>query len=354
MAIIIGTSKNETLTGTAFADSIFGAGGNDILLGLAGVDVLDGGTGNDQLNGGFGNDTMTGGKGHDVYIVDSTGDQVIELANEGTDTVRTTLTSYTLSSTLENLTFIGSGNFTGAGNFRSNVISGGGGNDTLDGKGGNDRLHGGNGRDTLLGGDGNDILDGGSGRDSLSGEKGNDTLFGRDFNDRLDGGAGRDTLDGGAGRDTLIGGAGNDAIEGGSGNDTAIFSGIKDDYAITLVDGKVEVVDLNVADGNDGIDLLTGIETLQFKDGKLAPPTMIGAIDLATLDGTNGFRLIGIDANDGSGRSVSSAGDVNGDGFDDVIVGARYAESADGAYSEGESYVVFGKASWGGRPRSTL
>ena len=72
------------------------------------------------------------------------------------------------------------------------------------------------------------------------------------------------------------------------------------------------------------------------------------SLDLATLNGTNGFRLIGIDADDFSGRSVSSAGDVNGDGFADLIVGAPFAYSAGGAEYEGESYVVFGKASWAG------
>jgi hypothetical protein len=66
------------------------------------------------------------------------------------------------------------------------------------------------------------------------------------------------------------------------------------------------------------------------------------SLDLATLDGTNGFRLVGVDAYDGSGYSVSSAGDVNGDGFADLIVGAFGAESAGGANAEGESYVVFG------------
>ncbi len=66
------------------------------------------------------------------------------------------------------------------------------------------------------------------------------------------------------------------------------------------------------------------------------------SLDLATLDGTNGFRLIGIDDGDNSGVSVSSAGDVNGDGFADLIVGAFGAESAGGATNEGESYVIFG------------
>ena len=64
-------------------------------------------------------------------------------------------------------------------------------------------------------------------------------------------------------------------------------------------------------------------------------------IDLSTLDGTNGFRINGVDAYDRSGTSVSAAGDVNGDGFDDVIIGASVADG-NGELSSGESYVVFG------------
>lgn len=59
-------------------------------------------------------------------------------------------------------------------------------------------------------------------------------------------------------------------------------------------------------------------------------------LDVATLDGSNGFRMNGIDASDGSGNSVSDAGDLNGDGFGDVIVNAPRADTA------GETYVVFG------------
>ena len=49
------------------------------------------------------------------------------------------------------------------------------------------------------------------------------------------------------------------------------------------------------------------------------------SLDLAALDGTNGFRLDGVDAYDRSGNSVASAGDVNGDGFADIIIGASSA-----------------------------
>ena len=63
-------------------------------------------------------------------------------------------------------------------------------------------------------------------------------------------------------------------------------------------------------------------------------------LNLADLDGSNGFRLDGVAAGDSSGSSVSSAGDINGDGIDDLIIGARGADP-NGTYS-GSSYVVFG------------
>ena len=66
-------------------------------------------------------------------------------------------------------------------------------------------------------------------------------------------------------------------------------------------------------------------------------------IELSALDGSDGFQINGEAANDKSGFSVAGAGDVNGDGFADLIVGARIADP-NGAYS-GASYVVFGKAS---------
>src|SRR5690349_21857544 len=72
---------------------------------------------------------------------------------------------------------------------------------------------------------------------------------------------------------------------------------------------------------------------------------------LSSLDGINGFRLNGEGTRDRSGKSVSSAGDVNGDGFDDLLVGARLTDQSGFIYDyqrsdgAGASYVVFGKAS---------
>ncbi len=59
--------------------------------------------------------------------------------------------------------------------------------------------------------------------------------------------------------------------------------------------------------------------------------------------GSGGFVINGIGANDRSGSSVSGAGDVNGDGLADVIVGA-FRAGPGGNTDAGESYVVFGKA----------
>ncbi|WP_204152622.1 cadherin domain-containing protein, partial [Leptolyngbya sp. CCY15150] len=67
-------------------------------------------------------------------------------------------------------------------------------------------------------------------------------------------------------------------------------------------------------------------------------------LNLSSLDGSNGFRIDGAAESDNSGWSVSSAGDVNGDGFDDLIIGARDADP-NGNNASGSSYVVFGSGS---------
>ncbi|MEH2283600.1 MAG: hypothetical protein V7K90_20100 [Nostoc sp.] len=65
-------------------------------------------------------------------------------------------------------------------------------------------------------------------------------------------------------------------------------------------------------------------------------------LNLSDLNGANGFALNGIAANDYSGHSVSSAGDINGDGIDDLIIGALGADP--NGEKSGQSYVVFGKS----------
>lgn len=66
-------------------------------------------------------------------------------------------------------------------------------------------------------------------------------------------------------------------------------------------------------------------------------------LELADLDGSTGFVLNGEAIGDQTGRSVSGAGDINADGFDDVIVSADSAD-ANGTFDAGRSYLIFGKA----------
>ena len=74
-------------------------------------------------------------------------------------------------------------------------------------------------------------------------------------------------------------------------------------------------------------------------------PSVIAFSALTGSAGANpGFRLDGVDPGDESGVSVASAGDVNGDGFDDLIIGAYGADPGGDSFA-GATYVVFGKAS---------
>ncbi len=122
-ALVISGPLPKTLVGTTGNDVLTGGRGDDTLSGLAGNDQLNGGQGHDRLDGGMGTDTMLGGTGNDTYLVDVAGDVVTERANEGTDTVQSSLT-YTLGAHVENLTLTGTANLNGTGNALDNILTG--------------------------------------------------------------------------------------------------------------------------------------------------------------------------------------------------------------------------------------
>lgn len=222
-ATLIGTAGNDRLDATNVGVAVSIAAGT-------GDDYLIGGIGSDTLNGGAGSDVMIGGAGDDTYLVDATGDLVVEAAGEGRDTVQTTLLSYMLGNAVEDLVYMGTRNFTGTGNALANLLQGGSGNDRLDGLGGADILLGGAGNDTYVVDDINDTVVefAGQGTDrvlstvsyTLSDNVENLQLTtskaingtGNGSVNTLLGNAGVNILDGRGGADVLTGGAGNDVF----------------------------------------------------------------------------------------------------------------------------------------------
>ena len=243
--------ENLTLTGTA-AINATGSAGNNVLTGNNANNTLTGNAGNDTLNGGAGIDTLIGGLGNDAYIIDSTTDIITELANQGTDTVQSSVTfSLATLANVENLTLTGTAAINGTGSAVSNILTGNSANNTLTGGDGNDTLNGGAGNDTLIGGLGNDnytvdsladvvIENANEGTDivtasisytltdnierlTLSGTAAiNGT--GNSLNNIITGNSANNTLIGGAGDDILVGRAGNDLLTGGSGSDRFLFA----------------------------------------------------------------------------------------------------------------------------------
>jgi Ca2+-binding RTX toxin-like protein len=152
------------LTGT---NAINGTG-NNLVNGITGTIAAN------MLNGGMGTDIMSGLDGNDTYVVDHTGDLVIELANNGVDTVQSSV-SYTLAANVENLTLTGTTAINGTGNTLDNFVLGNSATNVLSGANGNDTLRGGLGNDTVNGGSGNDtfLFGRGDGQDLVRDNSGN-------------------------------------------------------------------------------------------------------------------------------------------------------------------------------------
>lgn len=146
----------ETLIGSSSDDQLYGDAARNRLRGNVGDDVLDG-------RGGA--DVLIGNAGNDQFVVDDARDRIVELANEGDDSVLTAI-SFTLPDFVENLTLTGTAASAATGNAIGNILRGNAGANILDGGLGADILSGGAGADqfrftTALDGIGNvdDILD---------------------------------------------------------------------------------------------------------------------------------------------------------------------------------------------------
>jgi Ca2+-binding RTX toxin-like protein len=347
--VIAGTPGDDVLTGTADDDSINGFDGADIIHGLGGNDRLFGGNQDDQLFGGDGKDLLLGGDGADILR-----------GGLGNDRLR--------------------------GEAGDDELFGDDGNDTLLGEAGADQLNGGGGRDTLTGGADNDIIDGGAGRDTA--------VFSGDFSEySLSFAGGVLTVIGPDGTDTLtnveqlqfddqlivlrLTGSNAPVFTSGATasvaeNQTAAYTAAATDadggaalvYSLTGTDAALFDIDSATGivtfksapdfetPGDAGGDNIYDISVRAFDGANTSDQAVaitvtdvLGqtVIDLTTLSSSEGFIIQGDAAGDYAGYSVSSAGDINGDGYDDLIVGARGGD--DGGSSAGEAYVIFGSAS---------
>jgi uncharacterized protein YjbI with pentapeptide repeats len=87
IALYVGTSGANNLTGSGSNDNLFGNEGADTLIGEAGNDYLDGGAGNDSLLGGEGEDRLVGQAGNDILDGGAGDDSLIFSSGFGADIV---------------------------------------------------------------------------------------------------------------------------------------------------------------------------------------------------------------------------------------------------------------------------
>uniref|UniRef100_UPI0015F926CD beta strand repeat-containing protein n=1 Tax=Aureimonas sp. ME7 TaxID=2744252 RepID=UPI0015F926CD len=293
--------------------------------------LVVGNAGNNVLDGGSGADTMVGGAGNDTYYVDNIGDVVVENANEGIDTVYTSLSNYRLGANVENLVFTGVWGTSLYGNELGNRLTGNVGGDTLDGGVGADTMSGGLGNDTYIVDNVGDLVieKANEGVDrvlasvsyKLSDHVENLVLTGsasingtgNELVNSITGNSGNNVIDGGAGADFMAGGKGDDTYYVDNVGDVVLEytnEGIDTVYASVSysLDSAVENLiltgkaDLNGSGnwldnkvfGNDGNNLLFGGGGNDTLNGGFGNDTLYGGTgsDVFVFEANSGHDII--------------------------------------------------------------
>ncbi|MFO1068192.1 MAG: calcium-binding protein [Geminicoccaceae bacterium] len=245
------------------------------------------------------------------------------------------------------------GNDTAWGGNGSDSAWGGDGRDWLYGQNGADSLLGDAGGDRLEGGNDNDHLNGGTGDDTLWGGNGADQAWGADGKDSLYGNTGADLLGGGNGDDLLQGGTGNDSLRGAAGTDSAAFAGTIAGYDIVRTGALITVTDTDTSNGDDGTDVLVGVESLRFADRTVTFADLDLDVLLAgdggstllvdqggTQGGTPGDRAAGAGPASSGSAGAAVLGDLDSDGDLDALIGtsagtALFFNDGNGGFAAG-------------------
>ncbi len=299
-----------------------GTANADLLTGTAEADVMNGLAGNDTLDGGLGADTMAGGAGDDRFLVDNTGDVVVEQPGEGFDTVRASV-SYVLPDEVEVLELQGTASINGKGNAGSNRVVGNPGANLLDGGAGADTLIGGLGNDVYVVDDAADVVteNAGEGTDTVQAwiSRGLDTdVENLSLMGTADlagtGNALNNVLTGNAGANRLDGGAGVDVLQGGAGNDTYVVDSTTDTLTELAGEGQDAVESTVSYTLGANLEKLTlmGVAAINGTGNELAN-TLNGNAGNNLLDGGTGADTMAGGAGDDT-YTVDNAGDVVSEG----------------------------------------
>ena len=357
---LAGTEWDDTIIGIEQGMTLDAKGGNDIVTSLNGNNIINGGAGNDSittgggadiLDGGIGIDTLKGGTGNDTYIIDTTTDILIENANEGIDTVQSSI-SYTLKTNFENLTLTGTSAINGYGNTLNNTLTGNSANNTLNGSAG---------ADTMLGGDGSDLYyvdnTGDQVIETLTGGTG-DTIISTinwTLGDNIEVlrllGSGAINGTGNTLSNTLYSGDGDNVLDGGAGNDNLSYG-----YATSGVTVNLGITTSQNTLGS-GIDTILNIENLigsTFNDnfiGNIGNNILVGSKGNDTLNGGTGNDTYTFNVGDGidSIFDHDMNGSTNG-GTDRVAFSTGITGSSVAFYMNGNDLVI----SYGGTDTVTV
>src|SRR5689334_17973464 len=80
---------------------------------------------------------------------------------------------------------------------------------------------------------------------------------------------------------------------------------------------------------------------------------MVTNLNLADLMPAQGISILGANIGDGTGYSIANAGDFNGDGYPDFVIGSPNA-SPNSKTSSGISYIIYGASSFSNLDLSNL